>query len=108
MMSDAGILLWSTLDFGSFRSCKEIQLMSQQEPLEVFGIIKMADQFDDTSWPNRLWNEDLNDILTPSLICHIWIKLFLGSKPRQTRKGLKHSFIKISKLIMWKKYPQKY
>ena len=79
---------------------KKFSLMSQQKPLEVFGIIKMADQFDNTSWPNRLWNEDLNDTLIPSLICHIWIKLFLGSKPRQTRKGLKHSFIKISKLII--------
>ena len=33
---------------------KKFSLMSQQEPLEVFGIIKMADQFDDTSWPNQL------------------------------------------------------
>ena len=40
--------------FGSFRSCKEIQLMSQQED---FAIIEMVDQRDDMflcSWPTPL------------------------------------------------------
>ena len=99
--ADLGLLqhpIWSVL----------VIIVNGWKPLTVItkrSILDLAAVLDPPLWPyvsdpTQLWNEDLNDTVIPSLICRIWIKLFLRSKARETRKGLQHSVIKISELII--------